>query len=238
MGDNTLFFYGTLMSPQILHRVIHGHATPEPWQRAYLTIQPAVLPNYRRHRVRHADYPGIVAVAVGSGGGSSGGGIGVGEGEGVGKEGVAAADSLPRDAGKAEADADASSASVLGTLVTGLTEGDVYRLDLFEGDEYTKVKVRVKVMGKGQGKGQGKGRGKGANGVGDEKEEEEEDVRVGLEGLETTAATVPDGVEEEVEALTYVWTAGRERLEDAEWDFEAFKRDKMAWWVEADERDW
>ncbi|RAH48438.1 gamma-glutamylcyclotransferase family protein [Aspergillus brunneoviolaceus CBS 621.78] len=160
MGDHTLFFYGTLMSPQILHRVIHGRATPEPWQRAYLTIRPAVLPNYRRHRVRHADYPGIVA-------------------------------------------GHASSASVLGTLVTGLTEGDVYRLDLFEGDEYTKVKVKVK-----------------------------------------GTATAPDGAEAEaeaeaeVEALTYVWTAGRERLEDAEWDFEAFKRDKMAWWVEADERDW
>ncbi|RAK80347.1 gamma-glutamylcyclotransferase family protein [Aspergillus fijiensis CBS 313.89] len=198
MGDHTLFFYGTLMSPQILHRVIHGRATPEPWQRAYLTIRPAVLPNYRRHRVRHADYPGIVAVAVGSGSGSGGG-----------------------------------SASVLGTLVTGLTEGDVYRLDLFEGNEYTKVKVKVKVGVKG------KGEGHGANGVGDE----EEDVRVGLEGLEGTA-TAPDGAEAEaeaeaeVEALTYVWTAGRERLEDAEWDFEAFKRDKMAWWVEADERDW
>jgi hypothetical protein len=27
-------------------------------------------------------------------------------------------------------------------------------------------------------------------------------------------------------------------LEDAEWDFESFKRDKLAWWVGADESEW
>ncbi|PYH78493.1 putative disease resistance protein Aig2 [Aspergillus uvarum CBS 121591] len=213
MGDHTLFFYGTLMAPQILHRVIHGRPDPDPWQKAYLTIQPAILHHYRRHRVRHADYPGIVAVPTPVPGSSPGEASGE---DAVSKEDLAA-DSLPRHAVQAEA-AEASSASVLGTLVTGLTEGDVYRLDLFEGDEYTKVKVRVQVMREGEG--------------GDE-----EGVRV---GLETAAASAPDGTEteEEVEALTYVWTAGRERLEEAEWDFEAFKRDKMAWWVEADERDW
>ncbi|PYI22880.1 hypothetical protein BO99DRAFT_471039 [Aspergillus violaceofuscus CBS 115571] len=219
MGDNTLFFYGTLMSPQILHRVIHGRPDPEPWQKAYLTIQPAVLHHYRRHRVRHADYPGIVAVSVptttprvSSGTDPEEGGEGAGSKEDL-------AESLPRTGAKAAA-AEANSAAVRGTLVTGLTEGDVYRLDLFEGEEYTKVKVRVQVMGEGEVKGG----------------EEEEGVRGGLE----TAASGPDGAEtqKEVEALTYVWTAGRERLEEAEWDFEAFKRDKMAWWVEADERDW
>jgi hypothetical protein len=35
-----------------------------------------------------------------------------------------------------------------------------------------------------------------------------------------------------------VWIAGRKMLEDAEWDFEAFKRDKMAWWVSAAESEW
>ncbi|PYI29758.1 hypothetical protein BP00DRAFT_427141 [Aspergillus indologenus CBS 114.80] len=221
MGDNTLFFYGTLMSPQILHRVIHGRPDPDPWQKAYLTIQPAVLHHYRRHRVRHADYPGIVAVPTSTTTTTTTPRVSSGTdpeegGEGAGSKGDGAAESLPRTGAKAAAAAaaaEASSATVRGTLVTGLTEGDVYRLDLFEGEEYTKVKVRVQVMG-----------------------EEEEGVRGGLE----TAASGPDGAEtpKEVEALTYVWTAGRERLEAAEWDFEAFKRDKMAWWVEADERDW
>jgi hypothetical protein len=32
-----------------------------------------------------------------------------------------------------------------------------------------------------------------------------------------------------------VYTAGKDMLEDAEWDFESFKRDKLAWWVGADE---
>jgi hypothetical protein len=35
-----------------------------------------------------------------------------------------------------------------------------------------------------------------------------------------------------------VYTAGKDMLEDAEWDFESFKRDKLAWWVGADESEW
>ncbi|EHA28502.1 hypothetical protein ASPNIDRAFT_143341, partial [Aspergillus niger ATCC 1015] len=146
---------GTLMAPPILHRVIHGHSTPEPWQKALLTVKPAILHGYRRHRVRYADYPGIIPTP-------------------------------------------SSSASVLGTVVWGLTDGDVYRLDRFEGSEYEKRVVRVRV----------------------------------LDAVETEGSETKEG--KEVEAVTYVWTAGKERLEDAEWDFEAFKRDKMAWWVEAD----
>lgn len=33
-----------------------------------------------------------------------------------------------------------------GTLVTGLTDGDIWRLDIFEGDEYTRRRVKVKVL--------------------------------------------------------------------------------------------
>lgn len=39
-----------------------------------------------------------------------------------------------------------SNHSVRGTYVTGLTAGDVQRLDLFEGHEYRKNKVKVKVL--------------------------------------------------------------------------------------------
>ncbi|PWY86455.1 hypothetical protein BO94DRAFT_624647 [Aspergillus sclerotioniger CBS 115572] len=158
MGDHVLFFYGTLMAPQILHRVIHGQAVPEPWQKALLTIKPAILHNYRRHRVQGADYPGIVPVSEGEDAGAGPG------------------------------------PSVLGTVVWGLTDGDVFRLDRFEGRGGEEGKVR---------------------------------------GLLDAAGGAKEG--KEVEAVTYVWTAGEERLEGAEWDFEAFKRDKLAWWVEADE---
>jgi Gamma-glutamyl cyclotransferase, AIG2-like len=32
--------------------------------------------------------------------------------------------------------------------VTGLTEGDIYRLDIFEGGDYAREKVKVKVLAK------------------------------------------------------------------------------------------
>ncbi|KAJ5665214.1 disease resistance protein Aig2 [Penicillium maclennaniae] len=158
MGDHVLFFYGTLMAPQVLHRVIHGRREPELWQKTMLRFQPAVLLGYRRHRVRGADYPGIVP------------------------------------ASKATA-----RSSVLGTLVSGLTDGDVHRLDMYEGDEYTRDPVT--------------------------------DV---LDATEEKSKVEGD----EVQAKTYVWVAGEGRLEDAEWDFETFKKDKMAWWVNADESQW
>ncbi|GAQ43813.1 hypothetical protein AtubIFM56815_008212 [Aspergillus tubingensis] len=189
MGDHVLFFYGTLMAPPILHRVIHGNSTPEPWQKALLTIKPAILHGYRRHRVRYADYPGIIPTTSSS---SSGDTTAAGE------------------------------ASVLGTVVWGLTDGDVYRLDRFEGSEYEKRAVRVRVLNHQQ-----QGEGEGGNG----------EIQEVLDAAETEGSSqTKEG--EEVEAVTYVWTAGKERLEDAEWDFEAFKRDKMAWWVQADEKDW
>ncbi|OAL43110.1 hypothetical protein IQ07DRAFT_616590 [Pyrenochaeta sp. DS3sAY3a] len=103
--SHTAFFYGTLMAPPVLHRVIWGSTTPPtPAHAALLHIQPAVLHAHRRHRVRAADYPGIVPVAGDSG------------------------------------------ACVRGTLVTGLTDGDVWRLDVFEGGEYVRVGVRVRVL--------------------------------------------------------------------------------------------
>lgn len=35
---------------------------------------------------------------------------------------------------------------------------------------------------------------------------------------------------EEVEALTYLFTAGEEGLEEGEWDFEEFRREKARYW--------
>ena len=85
---------------------------------------------------------------------------------------------------------------VRGTYVTGLTDGDIWRLDIFEGDEYERVRVKVRILQEVGGE-DGKG-----NVVG-----------------------------EELEGETYVWVAGRERLEEEEWDFGEFVREKMGRWI-------
>ena len=84
-------------------------------------------------------------------------------------------------------------ACVRGTYVRGLTRGDQQRLDLFEGDQYERIRLRLKLL-------------------------DEE----GNEG-------------EEKEAETYVWAEDISELEDGEWDFEEFRREKMVRWVGSDE---
>ena len=86
--------------------------------------------------------------------------------------------------------------TVRGAYVTGLTEGDLWRLDIFEGDEYERRVVKVRLLEK-VGDDSGKGN---------------------VEG-------------EEVEAETYVWISKEESLEEGEWDFEVFRREKMGRWV-------
>lgn len=34
---------------------------------------------------------------------------------------------------------------------------------------------------------------------------------------------------------TYVWIGGKELLEEGEWDFGEFTREKLGWWVSRDE---
>ncbi len=81
--------------------------------------------------------------------------------------------------------------SVRGTYVTGLTDGDIYRLDSFEGPEYNRQKVKVSVL-KEDGQTEG----------------------------------------EEVEAETYVYIAGKDQLEDQEWDYDEFRLEKMHRWAD------
>ncbi|KAL2863306.1 gamma-glutamylcyclotransferase family protein [Aspergillus lucknowensis] len=204
MGENTLFFYGTLLAPEMLHRVIHGSATPEKWQKDLLHFRPAVLHGYRRHRVRYADYPGIIPVPT--------------------SEDVSGPTTTNTAAG-ARKTSPGSSGSVLGTVVSGLTDGDVRRLDIYEGDEYSREKVQVRILKDALGGGNGSGSGV------DDPERHLKDV------LEAVGKEFTDEGEE-VEAETYVWISEWSRLQDQEWDFEAFKKDKMKWWLTADERDW
>lgn len=99
------------MAPQVLHRVCYGSPNPTAFQKSLLTIQPAILHSYRRHKVRDCDYPAIIPLA---------------------------------------------GASVRGTYVQGLTDGDIWRLNVFEGDQYTREKVRIKLLKKvGDEQGQG-----------------------------------------------------------------------------------
>ncbi|KAF9691348.1 hypothetical protein EKO04_010834 [Ascochyta lentis] len=101
--SHTAFFYGTLMAPPVLHRVIWGSPTPPtPAHAALLSIRPAKLHAHQRRKVRLADYPAVVP-------------------------------SAPEN-------------EVRGTLVEGLTDGDLWRLDIFEGSEYERQKLKVKVL--------------------------------------------------------------------------------------------
>lgn len=187
------------MAPQMLHRVIHGSPDPEPWQKALIRFQPALLHGYRRHRVRGADYPGII----------------------------------PETATETETEIATESPSdtaVLGVLVSGLTEGDMYRLDKYEGGEYVKETVKVRTM---RTSAQEEEEGAKAK-EGEEKATWETQLQHVLDAAGSHVAD--EG--EEVVAATYVWIAGKERLEEREWDFETFKREKLAWWVEAKESEW
>ncbi|KKA16587.1 Disease resistance protein Aig2 [Rasamsonia emersonii CBS 393.64] len=173
-------YIGTLMAPQILHRVIHGRSDPEPWQKALLTIKPAILHGYRRHRVRGADYPGIIPVtAKTSDGGSP-------------SQGTNEPTTTTSDTGH----------SVLGTLVSGLTDGDIWRLDNFEGSDYEKRTVKVRVL---------------RSAVGNDDDDAENSPSKAEQSihdvLDAARAQLADEGEE-VEAMTYVWIGGEEALED------------------------
>lgn len=86
--------------------------------------------------------------------------------------------------------------SVRGTYVRGLTDEDIWRLDIFEGDEYVRKMVKIRTLAQ----------------VGDD---------AGIGNVEA----------EEIECETYLWIAGEDALEECEWDFGEFKRDKLRNWL-------
>jgi len=175
MATHIAFFYGTLMAPQVLSRVT-GHSLTS------LTIRPAILPDYRRHRVRQADYPAL----------------------------------LPQ-----------SGSTVRGTLVSGLTDNDMFRLDRFEGDEYARRPVRARILP--AEKGQSASEAGSAETV--------LSVDAGVEAPkdgQKNGYQSEDNLGEEVACETYVWNAPESSLEDAEWDFDEFVREKLWRWAGSD----
>ncbi|KAK7545064.1 uncharacterized protein J3D65DRAFT_611650 [Phyllosticta citribraziliensis] len=174
---HTAFFYGTLMSPQVLHRVIHGTTTPSALQRQVspLRTYPALLPHHVRHRVRGCDYPAV----------------------------------LPAATPTSSAEEDAS--SVRGTLVTGLTAADLWRLDRFEGDEYERRPVDAVILGPGTS-------------TADDADTPQQQQQQPPSIPHHPAAAV-------VRAETYIWVAGADKLEPREWDFDEFVREKLSRWT-------
>lgn len=174
------------MAPQVLYKVIHGRPDPEPWQKALLKFKPAVLHGYQRRRVRWAEYPGVIPVS----------------------ESSSASDSTLETSS-------ARSSSVLGIVVSGLTDGDIYRLDQYEGDEYELLPVKAQLVR-----------------VASEKAGYDSPNGHIREVLNAVGADAIEETGEEIDTKAYIYTAGEDKLEDAEWDFASFKKDKMAWWIE------
>lgn len=103
---------------------------------------------------------------------------------------------------------------VRGTYVHGLTDGDMWRLGIFEGSEYERRQVKVRLLTQA-----------GVDGEAPAKEDILDLLEKCVEG------------EEEVETDTYVYIAGDARLEEVEWNFAEFKRDKMRRWAGVDEHE-
>jgi hypothetical protein len=91
------------MAPEVFYTVCYQSGNPPDVIKGLHTFTPAILHGYCRHRVRFADYPGIIP-----------------------EEGQ----------------------SVRGMYVTGLTEANMAKLDMFEGDQYERVEANVKLLEK------------------------------------------------------------------------------------------
>jgi len=179
MTTHTAFFYGTLMAPQVLSRVT-GHSTTT------LTIRPAILPDYRRHRVRGADYPAISPQA---------------------------------------------GSTVRGALVGGLSDSDLHRLDVFEGSEYERIRTRARILHAEKGRTvEEAGSAETVLGVDTSLEQADDDAPSRGNGEQGTEKDLSG----EVPCDTYVWKAGRSNLEDEEWDFDEFVREKLWRWAGSD----
>ena len=51
---------------------------------------------------------------------------------------------------RSDGDAKEEASCVRGTYVEGLTDSDIWRLDIFEGEEYERIKVRCRILGEGE----------------------------------------------------------------------------------------
>jgi hypothetical protein len=113
---------------------------------------------------------------------------------------------------------------VHGTLVTGLTNRDVLKLDVYESWDYDRVKVSVRVLEKGAKAGR------------DEDPSDSEESQ-GSSGEESDGGYLKGGQdngslagEEVVECWVYLYNKPAKILEGSEWDFREFCQVKMPGW--------
>ena len=202
------------MAPQVLSRVCHGTTHPEAWQRDRMTIQPALLRGYRRHKVRYADFPAIVPVQSST--------------------------AKPRAQEQTQPQSQSQSHTVRGTLVSGLTAADIMRLDIFEGSMYERVMVDVQT----QGNRKNDNDNGNDNEMEKEKQMEEEtggqkynNSSSNNKNKKINAAVFDSHADDDtfngetVRVQTYVWAQPLHQLEPEEWNFEQFVRDRLHIWA-------
>lgn len=119
------------MVPEVLYRVCFGTSTPLPSQTFLLNIKPAILHDYRCHQVRGVDYPALAPCSIQSSVPSS----------------STATSPISRGENLEGGEEESFRRSVRGTYVSGLTPGDMWRLDTFEGTEYERRSVCVEMLG-------------------------------------------------------------------------------------------
>lgn len=105
--------------------------------------------------------------------------------------------------------------SVRGTYVRGLTDRDIRLLDIFEGDEYVRKMVTIRTLAH--------------VGKNNDDDHDDNDDDAGIQNVEEAEEA------EEVETETYIWAVGEDALEECEWDFAEFKRDKLSSWLSLDD---
>ncbi|KAF8753271.1 PLP-dependent transferase [Rhizoctonia solani] len=163
------FFYGTLMHPAVLKRVMGNDAS-------HLQAAPAVLLSFTRHHVRNCDYPAIVPYNVGA---------------------VLLKRELNRD-----------EKCVRGVIISGLRPEDVACLDVFEGDEYNRVRVEAHPI-----------------------------VPLAAissnltQTLLSASSDLPIELPPALKVETYVWAVETSRLEPVIWEYDTFVKEKLWKWA-------
>ncbi|CCO29651.1 putative aminotransferase C660.12c [Rhizoctonia solani AG-1 IB] len=163
------FFYGTLMHPAVLKRVIGNDAS-------HLQAAPAVLMSFTRHHVRSCDYPAIVPYNVGT---------------------VLLKRELNRD-----------EKCVRGVIISGLRPEDIACLDVFEGDEYNRVRVDAHPI-----------------------------VPLApisptlTQTLLSASSSLPVELPSALKVETYVWAVETSRLEPVIWEYNTFVKEKLWKWA-------
>lgn len=125
-------------------------------------------------------------------------------------------------------------------MVCGLTDRDVAKLDLFEGDEYERRAVKVKLLPASVEDGGGVPEPLAYGGITPvvPRHTSSAPSSTQVNGTnEHPRGSEVTGVDETVEGeewattQTYIWTAPASDLEEAEWDFEHFRREKLHLWA-------